>query len=84
MVIDSMSGFELALAPTFRADVRESLYRLMGALTGAGNLIVHLHAVHLHAVARRLCFGNGGAGDEQRNGEESSAQHLMPPAIVSA
>jgi circadian clock protein KaiC len=31
-----MSGFELALAPTFRADFRESLYRLVGALTGVG------------------------------------------------
>ena len=36
VVIDSMSGFELALAPTYRADFRESLYRLVGALTGAG------------------------------------------------
>jgi circadian clock protein KaiC len=36
VVIDSMSGFELALAPTFRADFRESLYRLVGALTGLG------------------------------------------------
>lgn len=36
VVIDSMSGFELALAPTFRADFRESLYRLIGALTGLG------------------------------------------------
>jgi circadian clock protein KaiC len=36
VVIDSMSGFELALAPTFRTDFRESLYRLVGALTGVG------------------------------------------------
>ena len=36
VVIDSMSGFELALAPTFRKDFRESLYRLVGALTGVG------------------------------------------------
>ncbi len=36
VVIDSMSGFELALAPTFRKDFRESLYRLIGALTGLG------------------------------------------------
>ena len=36
VVIDSMSGFEVALAPTFRADFRESLYRLVGALTGVG------------------------------------------------
>jgi circadian clock protein KaiC len=36
VVIDSLSGFELALAPTFRQDFRESLYRLVGALTGTG------------------------------------------------
>jgi len=35
-VIDSLSGLELALAPTFREDFRESLYRMMGALTGVG------------------------------------------------
>jgi circadian clock protein KaiC len=34
--IDSLSGLELALAPTFREDFRESLYRMMGALTGLG------------------------------------------------
>lgn len=36
VVIDSLSGFELALAPTFRDDFRESLYRMVGALTGNG------------------------------------------------
>lgn len=36
VVIDSLSGFEVALAPTFREDFRESLYRLVGALTGIG------------------------------------------------
>jgi circadian clock protein KaiC len=36
IVIDSLSGFELALAPTFREDFRESLYRLVSALTGKG------------------------------------------------
>lgn len=36
VVIDSISGFEMALAPTFREDFRESLYRLIGALTGIG------------------------------------------------
>lgn len=35
-VIDSLSGLELALAPTFREDFRESLYRMMGSLTGLG------------------------------------------------
>jgi len=36
VVIDSLSGFELALAPTFREDFRESMYRLVGSLTGVG------------------------------------------------
>ncbi|MEO9254285.1 MAG: ATPase domain-containing protein [Tepidiformaceae bacterium] len=36
LVIDSLSGFELALAPTFQQDFRESLYRMIGALTGNG------------------------------------------------
>jgi circadian clock protein KaiC len=40
LVIDSLVGFELALAPSFRADFRESLYRMIGALTRMGVTIV--------------------------------------------
>jgi len=36
LVIDSLAGFEMALAPGFRADFRESLYRMITALTGVG------------------------------------------------
>jgi circadian clock protein KaiC len=36
VVIDSLAGFEMALAPAFRHDFRESLYRMIGALTGIG------------------------------------------------
>jgi circadian clock protein KaiC len=36
VVIDSLSGFELALAPTFRTDFRESLLGLVDALARAG------------------------------------------------
>jgi len=36
VVIDSLSGFELALAPTFREDFRESLSSLVTALAGIG------------------------------------------------
>jgi circadian clock protein KaiC len=36
VVIDSISGFEMALAPTYQQDFRESLYRVVAALTGAG------------------------------------------------
>ena len=40
VVIDSLVGFEMALAPGFRADFRESLYRMIGALTGSGITIL--------------------------------------------
>lgn len=36
VVIDSLSGFELALAPAFREDFRESLHRMVAVLTGMG------------------------------------------------
>jgi circadian clock protein KaiC len=40
LVIDSLSGFELALAPTFREDFRESLYRMVAVLTGMGTTMM--------------------------------------------
>jgi len=40
LAIDSIVGFEMALSPGFRADFRESLYRMIAALTGAGVTIV--------------------------------------------
>ena len=40
LVIDSLVGFAMALAPGFRADFRESLYRMIGTLTLAGVTIL--------------------------------------------
>ena len=40
LVIDSLAGFEVALSPGFRADFRESLYRMIFALTGIGVTIL--------------------------------------------
>jgi circadian clock protein KaiC len=40
VVIDSLMGFELALAPSFREDFRESLYRMVGALVDIGVTVV--------------------------------------------
>jgi len=40
LVIDSLVGFEMALAPDFRTDFRESLYRMIGALTRLGVTIL--------------------------------------------
>ena len=36
VVLDSLVGFEMALAPDFRHEFRESLYRMIGALTRTG------------------------------------------------
>jgi circadian clock protein KaiC len=36
VVIDSLSGFELAVAPTYREDFRESLFRMVAVLSGLG------------------------------------------------
>jgi circadian clock protein KaiC len=43
VVIDSLTGFEIALAPAFRDDFRESLYRLVGALTATGVTVFMTH-----------------------------------------
>jgi circadian clock protein KaiC len=40
VVIDSLSGFELSLAPTFREDFRESLSRMVSALAGTGATVL--------------------------------------------
>jgi circadian clock protein KaiC len=40
VVIDSLAGFEMALAPGFRTDFRESLYRMIVSLTGIGITIL--------------------------------------------
>ena len=40
VVVDSLVGFEMALAPDFRHEFRESLYRMIGALTRLGVTIV--------------------------------------------
>ncbi len=45
VVIDSLSGFEIALAPAFREDFRESFYRLIGALTAVGVTVLMTNEV---------------------------------------
>jgi circadian clock protein KaiC len=40
VVIDSMVGFEMALAPDYRHEFRESLYRMIAALTRLGVTVV--------------------------------------------
>jgi len=54
LVIDSLAGFEMALAPGFRADFRESLYRMIFALTGIG--VTVLSTVEMEESFTELLF----------------------------
>jgi circadian clock protein KaiC len=54
VVIDSLTGFELALAPAFRIDFRESLYRLVGALTGTGIIVLMTMEILQSSTEMRL------------------------------
>jgi circadian clock protein KaiC len=54
LVIDSLAGFEMALAPGFRTDFRESLYRMIYSLTGLGVTI--LSTVEMEECFTELLF----------------------------
>lgn len=56
LVIDSLAGFEMALAPGFRADFRESLYRMIFSLTGMGVTI--LSTVEMEESFTELLFSS--------------------------
>lgn len=56
LVIDSLVGLEMALAPGFREDFRESLYRMIVALTGAGVTI--LSTVEVEDTFTEFSFSN--------------------------
>ncbi len=54
LVIDSLAGFEMALAPGFRTDFRESLYRMIYSLTGIG--VTVLSTVEMEESFTELLF----------------------------
>jgi circadian clock protein KaiC len=56
VVIDSISGFEIALAPAFREDFRESFYRLVGALTAVGATVMLTNEVVSAGLGSDLSF----------------------------
>jgi circadian clock protein KaiC len=56
LVIDSLAGFEMALAPAFRTDFRESLYRMIYALTGRG--VTVLSTLEMEESFTELLFSN--------------------------
>jgi circadian clock protein KaiC len=54
LVIDSLAGFEMALAAGFRMDFRESLYRMIASLTGSG--VTVLSTVEIEESISALAF----------------------------
>jgi circadian clock protein KaiC len=46
LVIDSLIGFQLALAPGFRTDFRESIYRMLASMSGAGVTVLSTAELH--------------------------------------
>ncbi len=58
IVLDSLSGFEMSLAPEFREDFRESLYRMVTVLSARG--ITLLMTTELEDRYNELRFSQGG------------------------
>lgn len=56
LVIDSVAGFEMAVAPGFRTDFRESLYRMILGLTGVG--ITILSTLEMEETFDKLPFSS--------------------------
>lgn len=64
VVIDSLSGFELALAPSFRDDFRESLYRMVAVLTAMGvTVLMTAELEDRYEVLRFSSYGNAFLAD---------------------
>jgi circadian clock protein KaiC len=64
VVIDSLSGFELALSAIFRDDFRESLYRLVAVLTGMGvTVLMTAELEDRYTVLRFSSYGNAFLAD---------------------
>jgi circadian clock protein KaiC len=64
VVIDSLSGFELALASVFREDFREALYRMVAVLTGMGvSVLMTAELEDQYTVLRFSSYGNAFLAD---------------------
>lgn len=64
VVIDSLSGFEMALASMFREDFRESLYRLVAALTDMGvSVLMTAELEDQYTMLRFSSYGNAFLAD---------------------
>ena len=89
VVIDSLSGFELAVAPSFREDFRESLFRMLAVLSNLGVTVLLTSAargpLHRSAVQplwlgiphrrdRRATLHRGRQPPEARDGGRQGAR----------
>jgi circadian clock protein KaiC len=64
VVMDSLSGFELALAPEFREDYRESLYRMVSVLTAMGvSILMTAELEDRYTDLRFSSYGNAFLAD---------------------
>jgi len=64
VVIDSLSGFELALASAFRDDFRESLYRMVAVLTAMGvTVLMTAELEDRYETLRFSSYGNAFLAD---------------------
>ncbi len=64
VVIDSLSGFELALAPVYREDFRESLYRMVAVLTAMGvTVLMTAELEDQYSLLRFSSYGNAFLAD---------------------
>ena len=64
VVIDSLSGFELALSSIFRDNFRESLYRLVAVLTGMGaTVLMTAELEDRYEMLRFSSYGNAFLAD---------------------
>lgn len=64
VVIDSLSGFELALAAVFREDFREALYRMVAVLTGMGvTVLMTAELEDQYTFLRFSSYGNAFLAD---------------------
>jgi len=64
VVIDSLSGFELALASVFREDFRDALYRMVAVLTGMGvSVLMTAELEDQYTSLRFSSYGNAFLAD---------------------
>lgn len=64
VVIDSLSGFEMALSSIFRDNFRESLYRLVAVLTGMGaTVLMTAELEDRYEMLRFSSYGNAFLAD---------------------